>query len=260
VFDWTTDTELLFAQTRQVLQQSHGWRRLPATTIHRNSLQILEQRLAMANQHNDQFDCDLVQHPLPADAREIKACLLAARRCYDFHPYFYMRYGEHGSAFARSDGGYLATLVDEPQAKVDKQVFWLAAFLAKRGLPRWLMETHLDLLCEELSAAVPERIDVYQKLHHAGDRLREARTAWISQVEFDRLMESFDATSGGWIERAGGLMGAAVCDECCGLTRAVPSLMSWMDDTTRFSPQWCAAVNDTLGHARAIAAQAQKLP
>ncbi len=211
----------------------------------------------MKNQHNEQFDCAQVDHPLPSDQREVDACLLAARRCYDFHPYFYMRYGERGSAFARTDGGYLATLVDQPQAKVDKQVFWLATFLARRGLPRWLMETHLDLLCEELSAAVPARSEAYQKLLHSADRLREARTAWISQADFDALMASFDASSGGWIERAGGLLGAAVCDECCGLTHAVPSLLSWMDDASRFSPQWCAAVSETLDRARAIAAQAK---
>jgi hypothetical protein len=211
----------------------------------------------MNNQYNDQFDCAPVDHPLPADPREIEAVLVAARRCYDFHPYFYMRYGERGSTYARSDGGYLATLVDLPQAKVDKQVFWLAAFLAKRGLPRWLMETHLDLLCEELTAAVPERAEAYQKLRLTGERLREARSAWISPVDFDALMASFDATSGGWIERAGGLMGAAVCDECCGLKLAVPSLISWMDDATRFSPQWCAAVRETLARAHSIAAQAK---
>lgn len=206
---------------------------------------------------NPLFNDETVNHPLPSDPREIEASLLAARRCYDFHPYFYMRYGSRGSKFTRSGGGYLATLVDLTPDKVNKQVFWLAALLAGKGMPRWLMEAHLRCLCEALSAAVPERVDAYRKLQHAADLLRESRQRWIPQADFDALIVSFDATAQGWIQRAGGLMGAAVCDECCGLDMAVPSLMSWMGDASRFPARWCRAANETLERARAIAARAK---
>ncbi len=209
----------------------------------------------MKSVDNPLFNSETVDHPLPSDPREIEASLLAARRCYDLHPYFYMRYGSRGSRFARSDGGYLVTLVNLPQDEVDKQVLWLAALLAGKGMPRWLMEAHLDCLYDALSAAVPEREDAYRKLQHAANLLREARQRWIPQADFDALIVSFDSTAKGWIKRAGGLMGAAVCDECCGLDMAVPSLMSWMGDASRFPARWCQSANETLERARAIAAQ-----
>jgi hypothetical protein len=209
----------------------------------------------MTASENPTFNSEAVAHPLPTDPRETHAVVVAARRCYNLHPYFSMRYGSRGSAFARSDGGYLATLVEQPQAHVDKQVFWLAGFLAGRGMPRWLMEAHLDCLYEALSVAVPEREAAYRKLYHAANLLRAARQRWIPQAAFDELSAGFDSSSQGWIKSAGGLMGAAVCDERCGLDTAVPSLMSWMDDD-RFPLRWRRAANETLERARSIAAQA----
>lgn len=200
------------------------------------------------------FNPETVDYALPSDPREIDAVLCAARRSYDLHPYFSMRYGVQGSTFARSDVGYLVTLVDKPQDHVDKQVYWLAALLAGRGMPRWLMESQLDFLCDDLCRAVPQRKSLYQKLQHPADQLRAARRAWIAQADFDALIVSFDASSGGWIKNAGGLMGAAVCDECNGLEMAVPSLLSWMLDATRISPQWCAAVTETVAQARRLVA------
>jgi hypothetical protein len=200
---------------------------------------------------NPLFNAETVNHALPSDPREIAAAISAASICYDHHPYFHMRYGRRGSLFARSDGGYLVTLVDQPQSKVDEQVLWLAALLSGKGMPRWLMETHLDLLYEALSLAVPEKETDYRKLRHSADLLREARRAWIPQERFDELTEYFyRVTRIRWSERAGGLMGAAVCDECSGLDMAVPSLLAWMGDANRFSPQWCAAVSETISRAR----------
>ena len=206
---------------------------------------------------NPLFNEESVDRPLPSDPREIEASLLAARRCYDFHPYLYMRYGSRGSKFARSDGGYLVTLVHLPQVQVNKQVLWLAALLAAKGMPRWLMEANLDCLYQALSAAVPEREEAYRKLQHAANLLREARQRWIPQTDFGDLIVVFDSAAQAWIERAGGLMGAAVCNECCGLDLAVPSLMSWMGDSSRFPARWFRAANETLVRARAIAAQAK---
>jgi hypothetical protein len=211
----------------------------------------------MTASDNPLFNSQTVAHALPTDPRETHAVVVAARRCYDLHPYFSMRYGSRGSVFARSDGGYLVTLVDQPQASVDEQVFWLAGFLAGKGMPRWLMEANLGCLYEALSAAVPEREADYLKLQHAASPLRAARQRWIPQADFDDLIAGFDASSQGWITSAGGLMGAAVCDECCGLDTAVPSLMSWMDDGSRFPPPWRRAANETLERARSIAARAR---
>ena len=192
---------------------------------------------------------------MPDDEREIDAVLRAGRRCLELHPYFLDRYGDRGEAFTRSDGGYLATLAEQPQRHVDEQVMWLAGVLASRGIPRWLMEVHLELLCEALSAAVPARATDYRKLRQAAQELRQARLAWIAQSDFDALVGTFEAACGAGLTNSGGLLVSAVSDECCGLTEAVPSLTAWLGDTRRFSLQWCAAVADAIMRARALAAQ-----
>ncbi|MFZ4535354.1 hypothetical protein [Propionivibrio sp.] len=204
---------------------------------------------------NSLFNEESGNHPLPTDEREIAAVLCAALRCHEEHPYFSERYGERGEAFIRSDGGYLATLADHPQSYVNDQVTWLAGVLANRGMPRWPMEAHLDFLCDELNAAVPARAPDYLKLRHAAQLLREQRQARIAQADFDALVAAFESASGGCLKGAGGLVVAAVCDECCGLPEAVPSLIGWLSDPDRFPPQWCAAVTDTLARASAVADQ-----
>lgn len=192
-------------------------------------------------------------HPLPDDPREIEAVLRTVRRCYDLHPYFALRYGRRGEAFCRSDGGYLATLANHSLSYVIEQVVWVATVLANRGMPRWLMEVHLELLVEELSAAVAARTAAYGKLGQAAQMLRETRQALIGQADFDVLAADFEVTAGGELANAGGLIVAAVCDEQCGLAQAVPSLTGWLGDSNRFSAPWCAAVTDTLARARALA-------
>jgi hypothetical protein len=103
---------------------------------------------------------------------------------------------------------------------------------------------------------VPERTADYRKLQHTAELLRTARHRWIPEPQFLELSAAFDAANPNWITNAGGLMGAAVCDECCGLEAAVPSLMSWMGDASRFPQLWCQTANETLARARSIAASA----
>jgi hypothetical protein len=201
------------------------------------------------------YNADAGLHPLPIDAREIAAVLRAGVRCYEAHPYFSARYGVRGEAFTRSDGGYLATLADHSQIYVFDQVMWLARVLANRGMPRWLMEVHLEILSEELTSALPGRASNYSKLQLAAQMLRDERQTVIPQTNFNALVAQFDSASGAGLEAAGGLLVAAVCDECCGLPEAVPSLQSWLGAPEHFPPQWCAAVSDTLARARALAAQ-----
>ena len=211
-----------------------------------------ERQDALAHFH-PLYNTDAGDHPYPADQREIDAVLRATVRCYTVHPYFVARYGARGAAFTRSDGGYLVTLADHPQDHVRDQVAWLTRMLSSRGMPRWLMEDHLDVLSEELTAAIPDRANDYCKLRSAALELREERQARISQNDFEVLAADFGSASGGGLKNVGGLLIAAVCDEYCGLTEAVPSLTTWLCDIDRFSPQWRAAVADTLAKARALA-------
>lgn len=203
--------------------------------------------------HHPLYNASAGNHPLPSDRREIEAVLRAGRRCYETHPYLWQRYGARGEEFSRSDGGYLVTLASNPQSYVDSQVDWLGQVLANRGLPRKLLEDHLELLVEELTLAVPGREAKYRKLHRAAQNIRQAGQIWISQAQFNNLVVSFEEQAGVGLKGAGELLVAAVSDECCGMTKAVSSLVSWLGDAHRFTPQWCAAVNDTIARARIMA-------
>jgi len=165
------------------------------------------------------------------------------------------RYAERGEAFSRSDGGYMVTLTSHPLAYVVQQINWLGVLLASRGMPRWLLESHLDLLFDELAAAIPKRRIKYRKLVKAAEVLREARHDWISQADFEALAASFSAKSGDGLANGGEMLVSAVCDEFCGIAKAVPSLVVWLGDPARFPAPWCAAVEQTLADARAIAAR-----
>ncbi|CCG40458.1 hypothetical protein PHAMO_200043 [Magnetospirillum molischianum DSM 120] len=179
----------------------------------------------------------------------------AAARCYEANPYFMARYAERGEAFSRSDGGYMVTLTSHPLAYVIQQIKWLGVLLASRGMPRWLLESHLDLLYDELSATIPKRRVKYRKLLKAAEVLREARHDWISQPDFETLAAAFAANSGNGLANAGEMLVSAVCDEFCGIAKAVPSLVTWLGDPGRFPAQWCTSVEDTLTCARAVAAR-----
>jgi hypothetical protein len=168
-------------------------------------------------------------------------------------PYLGLRFGDRGDAFARTDSGYLASLVSGSHEYVVDQARWLARVLASRGMPRWLMECHLDLLAEELGGAFPERRADFDKLSHAAAVLRAERQAVIAQDAFDALAARFVERGGNLVGNFGGLVVSAVCDESCGLDSAVPSLVGWADNHGRFPDHWRAALKELLDHARRTA-------
>lgn len=165
-------------------------------------------------------------------------------------PYLGLRFGDRGDAFARTDSGYLASLASGSHEYVLDQARWLARVLASRGMPRWLMECHLDILAEELNAVLPERQADFDKLRHAAAVLRAERQAVISQDACDALAAGFVERGGDLVGNFGGLVVSAVCDESCGLEFAVPSLVGWADNDERFSADWRAALKELLDHVR----------
>ena len=199
-------------------------------------------------------------HPLPADPKEIAASLRAARSCMNLFPYLGIRFGDRGDAFARTDSGYLATLVQNSQEYVFEQTQWLARVLANRGMPRWLMEVHLEILAEELNTAVPEGKLSYGKLLNASVKLRSDRQSIIPQDAFERTSTQFSEQSGNLIENFGGLVVSAVCDASYGLTVAVPSLVDWASDKDCFSNNWRTALADLLEHSRLAANPSPSCP
>lgn len=193
-------------------------------------------------------------HPLPTDPRELQAALRAGEQSWRQFPYYEWRYGQRGAQFTRSDSAWLVTLSDHPSVIVEQQVLWLGRVLAARGMPQWLLERHLELLHQELVAAVPEKAAAYERLQLAALRLREMRRQHIDDDLFQSLIAEFDQQVGDeWSTRlpaTGGLLAAAVADERAGIVQAVTSIESWMTEPTRFPDVWIEAVRSTISKAR----------
>jgi len=142
------------------------------------------------------------RHPIPSDSREIEAALRAADLCWARYPYYEFRYGERGRRFAHSDGAWLVTLCRFDQARVDQQIKWLARVLANRGMPSIMLQAKLELLFEQLSAAVPENPAQYQKLAQAALELSKARAQHLEAAQVQMIADEFDQAVGPeWSEK-----------------------------------------------------------
>ena len=196
-------------------------------------------------------------HAMPADAREVQAAIRAGDLCWERYPYYEQRYGERGRRFARSDAAWQATLYHYEPAYINDQVHWLGHVLAGRGMPTFLLADQLEILVEELAAAIPEKRSAYEKLLPAAAELRESRRRHLTDAQIQAIATGFDRAVGPeWSARfphTATLLACAVADELEGSELAVDSLRLWMTDATRFPAAWIAAVEATLARARAQA-------
>jgi heme oxygenase len=196
-------------------------------------------------------------HAVPQDPREMSAALRVGDACWDEHPYLALRYGARGLRFTHSDSAWLATLATHEPSVIREQVTWLGGLLAVRGMPRLLLQRHLERLEEELSRAVPPRRASFAKLGVAARELADARDTAISRERAAALATEFEVAVAGVAEaqripRAGELLVAAVQDERAGVFGAVASVEGWLVDPSRFPAAWIAAVHATLAAARAL--------
>lgn len=194
-------------------------------------------------------------HPISQDPLELEAARHAGDRCLRAFPYFIWRYGERGRRFTDSDGAWLVTLVRYPQARIERQVAWLGHVLATRGMPRILLQRHLELLYEELRLRMPEPQAAYERLLVAADGMANTRRARLSDEELDRLTDRFERAVGSdWRSRLPGaalIIVGAVVDEDAGLVGTLDSVRSWFTDETRFPVNFIRAVNALENEARA---------
>jgi heme oxygenase len=195
---------------------------------------------------------DAGTHPVPTDVREVQAALAAGERSREDWPYYEARYGERGLRFTRSDSAWLVTLAREGADTAKRQITWLGRVLATRGMPRYLLESHLRVLREQLVASVPERAAEYDVFEELAKQMASERHAVLSDTDFEKLARGFVGGSGGPLAdyEAGTLLVAAVMDERCGIDGAVESLCRWLDEPARVSQQWRDAVQRTLVDAR----------
>jgi hypothetical protein len=196
-------------------------------------------------------------HFVTTDPRELRAALRAGERTRQRFRYYELRYGERGRRFTHSDSAWIVTLAGEPRSKAERQLRWLGALLAARGMPRLLLEIHLEALHAELRAAEPERRAAYDPLLHVAAVFRQERLSHLDEATSRELAQSFDRRVGSdsvaKLPEAGALVVAAVADERAGLARAVESLIHWLADPGRFADEWVDAVAETLGAARELA-------
>jgi heme oxygenase len=194
-------------------------------------------------------------HPVPQDPRELEAARRAGERCLREYPYFVWRYGERGHRFTDSDGAWLVTLIKYPMDRIERQVAWLGEVLATRGMPRILLQRHLELLYEELILRVPEKLGDYAKLLAAADWLASQRRARIPDDTLDAVVWHFESAAGpDWRVRlrgTGAMLVCAVADERAGLAGTLTSVREWLTDPKRFPPRWIDAVERCIAEAEA---------
>lgn len=194
-------------------------------------------------------------HPIPQDPLELEAARRAGERCLLEFPYYVWRYGERGRRFTNSDGAWLVTLTKYPQARVDRQITWLGEVLATRGMPRILLQRHLELLFEELRLRLPEPHIDYDKLLRAANKLAADRRVYITDTQMDQLCGAFEQAIGtDWRMRlpgAGMIIISAVADEEAGLAGTLSNVTSWFSEPDRFPFEVIAAVRRLERDARA---------
>ena len=195
-------------------------------------------------------------HVVTADPAERAAGERATRRSWRRFPYYAARYDGRGRRFGVSDSGWLVTLCDLVPAVAGEQVRWLASVLASRGMPRWMMELHLEYLHDELTRALPAQTGRYAVLLACARELRQSRESHVAPEVFDALAAAFERRTAALPRRVrdmGGLLVAAVADERAGLGNAVTSLEHWATNPDCFPPEWIDAVRETIAEARAKA-------
>ena len=195
-------------------------------------------------------------HVVSSDADEVEAARRAAEASLREFPYYRERFGERARMFGASDGAWLVTLCRGEREYVHRQVLWLGEVLSARGVPRLLLERHLEFLHREL-LRLTSNADRCQPLLNAAVLLRTLRHEQIPERDFTALAESFDRRADpAWARRlpgTGAILASAAADEADGIGRAVASVAEWAADPSLFPETWIAAVHRTLDEARAVA-------
>jgi hypothetical protein len=199
---------------------------------------------------------DAGTHAISGNPEEIAAAEAATRKSWKEFPYYAQRYGERGWRFSLSDSGWIATLCDLSPADARDQVLWLGGLLAARGMPRYLLERHLEHLHDELVRAVPEKAASYVALNDCATALREIRESHVSAAAFESIAQSFENRVKSCkvrVANMGRMLVAAVADERAAVANAIESLEPWVTDASRFDSVWIDAVRETIAAARAQA-------
>jgi hypothetical protein len=192
-------------------------------------------------------------HVVTSDPDEIEASRRAAETSLREYPYYRARFGDRAQMFGASDGAWLVTLCQGERDYVRRQVLWLGTLLSARGVPRFLLERHLEFLHREL-LRLTSSADRCQPLLQASLFLRALRREQIPERDFAALAAEFEERAGPeWAGRfpgMGSILVSAAADEAAGVGRAVESIAGWAEDPALFPEPWIGAVRHTIAQAR----------
>ncbi len=198
---------------------------------------------------------DAGDHAITGDPIEWEAAQAAADRSWREFPYFSHRYGDRGWRFTLSDSAWIVTLCTMNSEAAGRQIRWLRELLVRRGMPSFLLERHLDFLCEELTRRAPERESGHAVLADCALLLRGERERALTDAEFQREALRFNAAVHGLpcaIPRMGAVLVGALIDELLGFGAPVgrPSVIAWSSDRGHFTFPWITEVEQTAARVR----------
>jgi hypothetical protein len=221
-----------------------------AGEVERHVLAGLDRRAAGLTVDAGLVNPDAGNYEVTTDATLLRAAVRAAQRSFDAMPYYRVRYGERGSRFASTDSAWLISLAALGKERAIRQVAWLSRVLAGRGMPSWLLETHLDELVAEVRSVADE--DAVGALPAAAASLASVRRRHVD----DHLLALADTWAeealgaGIPVPRTGALVAAATSDELTGAARDDRALMDWLTDPGRLAADAADALRDVRRRVR----------
>ena len=193
------------------------------------------------------------RHEVVSEATLLRAAVRASQRSFDVMPYYRLRYGGRGARFASTDSAWLVALAAQGEEDAVRQVWWLARVLANRGMPSWLLETHLASLVAELRStagdtapgpltAAAADLATIRRAHVDDDLLARADT-WADELLGEHLP----------VPHTGLLLAAATADVLSGVTHDDRALVDWLTYPERLSPAATLRVRTLRDRIRATA-------
>lgn len=179
-------------------------------------------------------------HVIARDAVLLRAAVRAGHRSWVAAPYYAIRYGTRGLRFTTSDSAWLAGLVGAGQQVVDQQVGWLSRVLAARGMPTWLLQSHLEVLVEEVRAAAPTQ-DPTTLAATARGMAERRRGVVDDHLLTDLAAAAWPIPTEAAVPQVGALVAAAHADAVTGVVADDLPVTGWL---VQRDPAWRDVVDD----------------
>ena len=189
--------------------------------------------------------------PISTNPLEIEAAINAGQKCWYEFPYYEQRYGERGKRFTVSDSVWLINLCELSQDLANRQVNWLANYLAHIGMPTFTMEIQLKYMYEELVKNIPKNEAKYKKLLLASEMLKNQRNSQIDVALFEKSNSAFTQLcndlkiSGHNMKNTGKLITSSIADHRNGIGETETDFKTWISNPDLFSASWIQAIEKT---------------